>query len=120
MQQNRMKRNCLCVDSLIVACRVLTVTTAGVVLQTFPLADLPPEGLQHCKPSPRKICNIADLPPEDLQHCRPSLKGTVCNIADLPPFIADLPLGKICNIADLPHFCKVPDSNFRIYRNKGF
>ena len=28
-----------------------------------------------CRPFPgrsRKICNIADLPPDDLQHCRPS------------------------------------------------
>ena len=40
-----------------------------------PLQTFPPEGLQHCRPSPRKICNIADLPPEDLQHCRPSPKG---------------------------------------------
>ena len=31
------------------------------------IADLPP-----CRPSPRKVYNIADLPPEDLQHCRPS------------------------------------------------
>ena len=30
----------------------------GVVLQTFPLADLPPW----------KVCNIEDLPPDDLQQ----------------------------------------------------
>ena len=52
-------------------------------------------------------CCIADLsacrpsPPEDLQHCRP------------PP-------GRSATLQTYPHFCKVPDSQFRIYRNKGF
>ena len=48
---------------------------AGVVLQTFPLADLPPERSATLQTFPQKICNIADLPPEDLQHCRSSPKG---------------------------------------------
>ena len=59
--------------------------------------------LLYCRPSPlqtfpRKVCNIANLPPEDLQHCRPSpgrsatlqtfpQGGKVGNIADLPPFM---------------------------------
>ena len=53
------------------------VENAGVVLQTFPLADLPPgrSATLQTSPPPRKICNVADLPPEDLQHCRPSPKG---------------------------------------------
>ena len=76
---------------------------AGVVLQTFPLADLPPEGLM-LQTFPRKICNIAE--------------GKVCNIADLPPSIADVPRGKSATLQTFPHFCKVPDSHFQIYRKK--
>ena len=34
----------------------------GVVLQTFPLADLPPG----------RSATLQTFPPEDLQHCRPS------------------------------------------------
>ena len=47
----------------------------GVVLQTFPLADLPPRkvcniaGLQHCRSTP---FHCRSSPGEDLQHCRPS------------------------------------------------
>ena len=80
----------------------------GVVLQTSPLVDLLPEGLQHCRPSPRKICNIAELHP----------RGRVCNIADLPPFLADLPRGRSATLQTFPHFCKVPDSYFRMYRKR--
>ena len=69
---------------------------ADVVLQTFPLTDPPP---------PQKVCNIADLPPEDLQHCRSS------------PFHCRSSPG---NLTDLPHYCKVPDSNFRMSRKRGF
>ena len=86
------------------------------------IADLPPcrpSPGRSARPSPRKICNIANLPPEDLQCCRPSPeglpRGKVCHIAELPPFIADLPRGKICNIADRPPFFKVPDSLFSDY-----
>ena len=39
------------------------------------IADLPPGRFTTLHTSPRKICNIADLPPEDLQHCRPSSRG---------------------------------------------
>ena len=72
--------------------------------QTFTLNTSDNIPVLYCRPSPlqtfpRKICNIPDLPPEDLQHSRPSPKGggEVCNIAVLPR-------GKICNIEDLPPF----------------
>ena len=57
-----------------------TLKLTGVVLQTFPLADLPP-GRSAAAAIPRtlqtgKVCNIADLP-----------RGKICNIADLPPIL---------------------------------
>ena len=86
------------------------------------IADLPP-----CRPSPpRKVCNIADLPPGRSATLQ-TFPRKICNIADLPP------RGKVCNIADsplslqifpggrsatlqtFPHFCKVPESHFRMY-----
>ena len=56
-------------------CPTKTVGVPVLYCRPSPLQTFPTEGLQHCKPSPRKIYYIADLPPEDLQHCRPSPKG---------------------------------------------
>ena len=70
----------------------------------LPLADLPPGRSATLQAFPRKICSIADLPPEDLQHHRPSPKREGLQHCRSSPFIADLPRGKIYNIADLPLF----------------
>ena len=89
-----------------------------VVLQTFPLADLPPGRSATLQTSPpRKICNIADLPPEDLQHCRPSpLGGRFVTLQIFPVSLQIFPRGRSATLQTFPHFCKLPDSHFLIYR----
>ena len=90
------------------------------------IADLPP-----CIPSPRKVCNIADLPPEDLQHCIPYPRRSATLqtfpqgglFATLQIFSVPLqifPGGGSATLQTFLHFCKVPDSYFRRYRNTGF
>ena len=86
--------------------KCMSVSCNGRCHATCVVSRLP---VLYCRPSPRKIYNIADLPPEDLQHCRPSPKGRVCNIADLPPFHCRSSPGE-----DLQH-CK-PSSIFVMFR----
>ena len=50
-------------DSLSVTSDYTHQVCAGVVLQTFPLADLPPpEGLQHCRSPPGRSATLQTFP----------------------------------------------------------
>ena len=50
------------------------------------IVDLPPEGLQHCRPPPRRSARLQTSPPEDLQDCRPPPKGECLQHCRPSPF----------------------------------
>ena len=67
-----------------------------------------------------KVCNIADLPGgkvckgEGLEYntgvCRPPGRSSTFRPST----------GRPATLQTFPHFCKVPDSHFRMYRKKDF
>ena len=78
------------------------------------IADLPPcrspPRSEILQTFPRKICNIAD-PPQG---------GRFATLQIFPLSLQIFPGGGSATLQTSPHFCKVPDSNLRIYRKKGF
>ena len=77
----------------------------GVVLQTFPLADLPPEDLQHCRLSPGRSATLQTFPQG----------GRFATLAIFPLSLQIFPGGRFAMLQTFPHFCNVPDSHFRMY-----
>ena len=86
-------------------CRPPPPPGRSATLQTFA-----PEDLQLCRPSPGRFATLQTFP----QGRR------VATSQIFPLSLQIFPGERSATLQTFPHFCKVPDSYFRMYRKRGF